>query len=446
MRKFIVVATIISLGFLLAPKLIGSKAHDMYLQGFDHAPMDKTVITIEHRSYTSSWFSSEAVTVMHFAFNTSKGDAFALVMTSKIHHGPVMLTESGVKFGLANIYTTTQLIGLPPKFQDFVDEYMGESLLTMESLIDFSVLSHDQISVPSLTYENDKFMATFGGLEVVGTSLLDYAMMKGKMKWPESSIKMTKGSVEIAEGYGSYDMYKYTDSMMLGKADITLPLLQMTGDKGTFSFENISVATDSTERNANLDIVQHIRIEKITAPIPVTAFQYDIELNQVNPQAIQKWKEMSQNIQLKTGNNKPAIDDKALYPVIESLLQEGLELNQYLKLDGMGGSLSIDWDMLYVGLDGGKSPMDVEDKKELLKAVAMTLLVEIDASIIAVTPFSAMISPYVQQGFIAERGNKLVVDIKLADATLTINGQPLPIEMLYSLLGKKTAATAAVTP
>ncbi len=433
MKKIVVVLV----GFLVvaavaAPKLVGDVAQDVYRQSIDNYPWDKTQVIVEHRAYEKSWFSSAAVTAFEIELGLPNMKTVTWVTTSHVQHGPVLFTDDGVKFGYAYIETKNTFEGLPQEAQDFLDIHLGSDGIQMTSLIDFKQLSHDTFNIKSFTIAKDKVTATFGGFILAGTTPLDYSAMKGEMKFPASEIIAEKGRVYIADAAGSYNQHIYKNMMMLGDASISFPLLEATSAQGNVKLEGLSVDIYSGEKDGKLNLFESFKVKSIQAPVPLTALQYDMEIKQVSIEAIEAWTDLFAQRQ---GQETEALSEEQIRQLVDIILQEGLALNQLLKVDGMGGSAMVDWDVKFVGFPDGKSAFDFQDKERLLEALDMHLLIEVDEKVVNATPFSAMIAPYIQQGVVSKQGDKLVVDITLVQGITTVNGQETPRETVLQLFG-----------
>ncbi len=439
MKKGLLGIAVLLLVALAVPKFIGDRAYDVYKQSIDNSPMDKGRVTIEHREYSPSWFSSDVVTVISFESFDASGEVMEWVLASHIQHGPLVLTDDGIRFGLAYVDTKSSLQGFDQETQDMVDRILNEITIKMTSLIDFDEKMYDEFKVGRYTYDKDGVTATFGGFDIVGTALLDYSSMEGTTTLHESSLKTPDFTFKIATSPGSYDLRKYLDAMLLGNAKGVIPAMDIVARQVPVSLENIVFSADEREESENLYFKQQFAIRKITAPLPVEALQYDAELNQLSLAALQGWVDFSQNFQPADAGELSAGDEKRLRELAALALQEGLEFNQYFKLDGMGGALIIDWDSRYVGLPDGEQLWDLkaEEKEKMLQAVDMHILVTIDSAIVNATPFAAMVGPYMEQGFVVEEAGKLKADIRLQQGALSVNGHPLPVAALLPLLGQQ---------
>jgi len=435
MKKIVVVLVVFLVtAAVVAPKLVGNVAQDIYLQSIDNYPWDKTQVTVEHRAYEKSWFSSTAVTAFEMKLGLPDMKTITWVATSHVQHGPVLFTDEGMKFGYAYIETKNTFEGLPQEAQDFLDTYLGSDGIQMTSLVDFKQLSHDTFNVKGFTVVKDKVAATFGGLILRGTTTLDYSAMKGEVKFPASEIKAEKGRVYIADAEGSYHQHIYKKMMMLGDANVTFPLIEATSSQGNVKLEGLSADIYSGEKNGKLNLFESFKVKSIQAPIPLTAFQYDMEIQQVSIEAIEAWTDL---VAQRQGQNTEALSEEQMRELVNTVLQEGLAFNQLLKVDGMGGSAMVDWDVKFVGFPDGKSVFDLQDKERLLESLDMHLRLEVDEIVVNATPFATMISPYLKQGFVSKEGEKLIVDVTLLQGITTINGQEVPRETVLQLLGKR---------
>jgi uncharacterized protein YdgA (DUF945 family) len=420
-----------------APKLIGDRAHQEYLKSIAEYPLGTSGVSFEYKSYEQSWFSSNAVTVMKIPMGSPEIKDISLVLTSHIAHGPVVFTDEGIAFGIAYVKSNITLADLPAEAQKLADQYLPAGKITTASLIDFNQLSNDVIHVGSITFEGDKARAVFGGLNITGVSKLDYSMMKGKIELPASNLTAGNLAVDIADASGSYDQHKYRGLMMLGKADMIFPQIKFVAKQGTVILEDFSIASNSEEQSGKMNMTASIGVRKITAPVPVTAFQYDIEVKQVDFRAIELWGEITKDMQAQPADPATALDNPKMRRFLDLLLHEGLELKQHFTLDGESGRLNIDWNARFAGLPDGVRIDGNTDKAQLLKAVDMDMSVNIDEKALMATPLAGMVAHYMQQGMIVKQGDKLVADIKLAGGVLTVNGINVPMEKTGKIKGKK---------
>lgn len=438
MKKMMLLVFVVAAVCLVIPKFIGDTAHKAYLQSFDNYPKAATV-QIEQVSYVQSWFSSDAVTVLKIPVNTPEIKTVDWVLTSHIQHGPLLLTDDGIQFGFAYMNTASSFSGLPDQYQSMVDRYLGKGVLTITTLIDLAQVSHDSLMLSPITFESEKASGTMGGLTMKGTSLLDYSMMKGDVILPASQVQASDIVLDIADAAGTYDYHKYNDTMMLGKMSMMTPVISVVAKQGKVSLENLSIVADITEEGEKLNMSESLRIKKIIAPVPVTAFEYEFELNQLDPKVFDLWAEVSESFQPTVGKQFAPMDKEKLRELATVFFQKGLEFNQVMKLDGMGGTLSIDADVRYIGLTDGTHLMDVKDRAQLLQAVDIHVLLEMDENIVMASPFAGMVAPYIEQGFVIKKDNKLVADIKLVGGELSSNGQALPQEIMQSFFGQPPA-------
>ena len=428
MKKIVIgIVLVIVVGVLAVPKLIGNNAHEAYLKSFDAYPTGTSGVSFEHRSYKQSWFSSDAVTVMKFPLGLPEVKEVSVVLTAHIAHGPVLSTDKGIALGLAYIKANITLAGLPDAAQKLVDQYLPVGTITTASLIDFKQRSHDVMHIGSVSFKDDKTSVVFGGLNLSGVSTLDYAEMKGAFTLPASHITAGGMQMDIADAAGSYDMHMYRDLMMLGKSDLNFPQFKFVSPVGAVTLEDFKIVSNAEEQTEKLNMTASIGVRKITAPVPVTAFQYDFELNQVDVKALELWGEISKDLKVQSADPAAALNNPKLNQFLALLLQKDLVLQQKLSVDGMGGKFNIDWDSRFVGLPDGAQVDMLTDKTQLAKAVEVHVLVNIDEKVLMATPLAGMATPYMQNGMIVKQGEKLVADIKLSAGVLTVNGNPIPL-------------------
>lgn len=423
------VVLVILTGVLIAPKLIGARAHQAYMKSFAAYPLGTSGVSFVQKSYEQSWFTSNAVAVMKIPLGSPEIKDVSVVLTSHIVHGPVVFIDGGIALGLAYVKSNLTLAELPAAAQKLADQYLPAGTVTTASLIDFSQLSHDVMHVGSISFKDDKASAVFGGFNLTGVSKLDYSLMKGEFQLPASHLTAGNMEVDVAEVSGNYDLHKHRDLMMLGKSDLNFSQIKFVAPQGAATLEDFRMASNTEEQSEKLNMAASIGVRKITAPVPVTAFQYDIEINQVDGKALELWSEITKDMQARPADPATILNNPKLNQFLELLLQKGLELKQKFTLDGMGGRLNIDWDTRFVGFPDGAHIDVMADKAQLLKAVDMHVLVNVDEKALMATPLAMMAASYMQKGMIVKQGEKLVADIKLAVGVMTVNGIPVPFEM-----------------
>lgn len=429
MKKIAIVAVLLILtGALAAPKLIGDRAHEQYLKIFTEYPVGASGVIFEHKSYVQSWFSSEAVTVVKVPLGTPETKYLNVVLTSHIGHGPVVSTDKGMAVGLAYVKSEITFVDLPDAIQKQVNQYLPSGAFTTASLIDFKQGSKDEVHVGSVNFGNEKAKAVFGGMNVTGVSKLDYSMMRGKIELPASHFGDDNIVLDIANASGSYDQHKQPQMMlMLGNAELNFPQIKVVAKQGSVTLEDFKIVSSAEEQSGKLNMAASFGIGKITAPVPVSAFQYDMEINQIDPKAIELWAELAREMRAKPADPALFLPNPKLDQFIGVLLQKDVALNQHLTLDGMGGRMKIDWETRFVGLPDGVHFDGTVDKSQLMKAVDMHIVANIDEKVLMATPMAAMVEPYIQKGMIVKQGDKLVSDIRLALGVLTVNGIPVPL-------------------
>lgn len=431
MKKIaIVIVLVVLAGLLTAPKFIGDRAHREYLKSFTEYPSDSAGISIEQKSYEQSWFSSRAVTEIRIPLNKPGIKDISMVVTSKVSHGPILFTGKGIAFGLAYVNYDITLADLPPSAQKLADQYLPAGTIAGTSLIGFDQVSTDAMHVRRISFKDDKTSAEFGGMEYSGVSKLDYSMLKGNIVLPASHFASENITVDIADASLKYDQHKSL-GMLLGKTDMNIPKISFVARQGAVTLEDMQFASNSDEQSGKVNMAGSFGVRKITAPVPITAFQYEIDLNQIDDKAITLWSDISKD--MKDMQPRPAdpaaiLNNPKMRQLVELLLQKGIEMKQQFTLDGVNGRLNIDWGIHSIGLPEGVHIDGSADRDKILKAIDSLMTVSIDQKMLMASPLAKMVYPYMQHGMIVKQGDKLVSKFKLTNGVLTVNGIPLPLK------------------
>jgi len=444
MKKIIgVLALIVVLG-LITPKFVGDKAHQAFQQSVEEQIIAQSSLVIQKNNYKQSWFSSDSEVVLQLSLGDEDLDAIAWYITSHIQHGPVMWTNTGLKWGTAYVTSSINVTGLPGELQQFVDDKLGHDAITATSLIDFQQVLHDTLTLKSFHVEGDKITGNIGGIQLTSTDAIDLSSMKGQAKIVASDMSSPDLTLAMTDALVKYDYKLWQDDIMLGTSSFTVPQLKAATAQGDFVFNDVAINTEQHSKQGKLELFESIEVKAIQAPLPVTALYYDIAIHQLDPQVLSQFDAVQKSIQDGVSDNTPPLQNEALQKLLTMLFQKDLSVDQKLMLAALGGTLNIQADARYVGLADGQQLVDVLGTETALQALDIHIVADVDKSVVEQLPFGGMVGVLVGQGVVNISGDKFTTDIKLAKGALTVNDKAMPVNMLYPWLGITTATDEEV--
>jgi len=200
-------------------------------------------IFVDIERYDRNWFTSSAVLNwrLHVPERLIKGDNgqsttvpakdYTLQMPLVIYHGPVILADGGVRFGLGYAHSD---LGMPSAYADkFSNMFTSESIqphLNVSLFVNYLNNTRLHIGVPSF-----KLIAKQGGdqFEWLGmeTDLGVSSNLKkldGNVEITGVSLKKNQMQVLLGKVNSDYDLHQTDAGIYLGEANLSLPSLVAT--------------------------------------------------------------------------------------------------------------------------------------------------------------------------------------------------------------------------
>lgn len=277
MKKIIAAVVVVAAGAgVVGPKIIGSSVEPEYKRQFEQIP-EHAGIKYQHRSFENGWFSSSAETEMRMVFGVPELDAIRAVLTSDIKHGPVMSTPQGIKTGFSFAESEVSIEGLPQEADQFLQQHFDGVPVQITTLTGFDMMMHSTMTMPGFDVEvPNQASFSFGGLEMTAVGDMEGKNSKIDLVLKEINIKDPTSEVILAESSGSFEFEKYNDFVMLGGGKFNFPSVDIKTMLAMVSLENLSIEVDSQEQDGKIDFQEVIAVEKIVAPLPISAASYEI--------------------------------------------------------------------------------------------------------------------------------------------------------------------------
>ncbi|MCW8832887.1 MAG: YdgA family protein, partial [Colwellia sp.] len=132
MKKLLITIVVLVVASLIAPKFIGNLVETEY-QSVLEKIAENPSITINSSTYTQGWFNGKVTTDMTILLHDDEVDDIKLIVEDHLSFGPVIFTDSGIKFALS--YSQAEInfkeLLLDEEIADFVkDKVHFTGLLT----------------------------------------------------------------------------------------------------------------------------------------------------------------------------------------------------------------------------------------------------------------------------------------------------------------------------
>lgn len=357
---------------------------------------------------------------------------------SRIQHGPLLfLGKMGV--GLFSAVSTLEIsTGNAVVDQQFV-EIFGKSIGEIVTLGHFNNRYTSTWTVPAIEYRDE------GEVLRIDTSTLT---AKGSFTDMDVTGSMAVGAIDLALADGT----QITTTPLTGNIDVkniaelvNISNANLALDKVTFrnamiegAIEQIKMVQTQKLVKGKIDTFVSFSIAKLTAPLEINGFHYDVTLNQLDPAAIQKWSTTINTLQA-----SPEIflaeGTEIMTELMNLTLQEGLQFKLALGADFMGGSAKMDLIADYQPFADGRTFDSIENPLDYLQLAKGDLKVTISETIVEQTALVMMVGEYLDT-YITQDGDQYVMHATLNEGVATVGNTQIPPELLLAVLSGAGAA------
>lgn len=433
-RILLAATLLIALCLAAVPKVIGLSIEQATVERMLELipPETQGQLEIRRNAFTEGWFSSSAeIEVLYTAIGT---DAVALTLALAIDHGPLLQTADGLRLGLA--YTTIT----PSLRNDLFDVTVRDLAIELPD-VDIALLARfDQsvlitMAISAIEYRDSDGQINFDGLEAQVDVDADqsalFTLQMGELSATEtanSNILVTGMSVQSKTA-------RVNDILADSSATLSVPSISSTAPL-PFTLADINIdygLQSSASGGQSSDIYQALRVARFEGALPLNSFYWLSEVNQLNDELVRDYYQLINEMQRDANADPDAVSDElsTLGQQMALLaLQNPLELNNLIEMNAYEGDHSADLKISWAGIRTLSDMADL-DMEQAIAALNLTLLVSLDLEAMLRSPFAGLIDPYVQQGYLTVSNGRVIIDGRLHDGILQLNGDELPLDQFF---------------
>jgi hypothetical protein len=108
-------------------------------------------------------------------------------------------------------------------------------------------------------------------------------------------------------------------------------------------------------------------------------------------------------------------------------VQNSLVFNTLIEANAFDGDHSVSLNIDWRGLPD-VSELDSIEALQILEVFGFDVSLSLDEAAVMRSPLAEMVEPTVQQGYLRVEGGRLLMDMNLSDAALTVNGKTVALE------------------
>lgn len=282
--------------------------------------------------YSKGWFCSRAVLdfKMHIPAENgnhpaqTKNAVKAIDMEFKvpllIHHGPIIWTASGLRFGMGQVTT------LPETHYGVFISYANK-LWVRYVLPGFSVMTNNYLP-------NGESQFDWRGLISYLVANPELDQLKGKIHFLGLHFIANQAEVNLSEFIDQFNIYYAKEGIWLGQTDFSFPAMQVKYNANTlFDLSDLTIAGKADLVDESLNYQVEVNLKKLF----VNNTQYgpgeiNLSINNLDPVVMGKINQLE--MEMLQGKNNSALPLLSLMSEFPKLLAKGseLEFSQQLTL------------------------------------------------------------------------------------------------------------------
>lgn len=416
-----------------APMVIGRGVRDATMNSLLEMlpPESRSQLLITETRFESGWLSSDGELDIRYVALAAEDD-LAMRLLFDISHGPLLFTPDGIRLGLAyaEIIPSFNSAELTQAMTDLPIE-LPDVRMDMLAGLDQSLLI--SLNIEPFNYNN-------------GSAQVSFAGMSGSIKTnPDLSaeIAFTMGLLQAAEPTSQmgFTLAGITlESTTQQVNDLLAPSMVLLAipaisSEAPYPFNISNIRADASVQPSGagperIDIRQGFRIANIDADIPVTSVNLTMDITELHSELFRGYYDMLAEIQNAISTN-PQAGTSTIEESAEALatiaIQNSLGLSYLVEANAFDGDHSINLGIDWRGMPG-VTDLDAIEAMQILEVLSFDVTVSLDEAAIMRSPMAEMVDPYVQQGYLRIDSGRILMDMNLSDAELTVNGETIALE------------------
>ena len=428
-KVLLVVGTVACVG-LIGPKVVGGIVEQKY-DDIASRLVDHPTIEVTERSFTSGWFSGQAISKMRF-----KGvelDEFSIVVTEQLSFGPIIFADNSIKFALAHSAADIQfdVTGVSEAEQKEIaafTEQLNEKL-TVSSVISYGLNYTTQIATQALEFEQDSTHVNIGALDSEFT-LSDEKHLDGYLNWSGLDIKGPKANVQVSPLTATFTQEMISGDIYAGNGiasggfALQIDNINAQDNSGNelLNIDQLSFMADSSIEQALMNIQMKYAAERFKgAGQALEKLNLDISMNKLDPKVLIELNDLAMKAQQDPAN--AASYGQQLNIAATKLLATNPEINiNDFSVVTPDGAIQSDLQLLI-------------DHTLYNQANPMSIIAALNADAKGIAPlpffqklgFEHIINMYIEQGFIIKEADKLSFAAQFKQGQLTVNGNTIAL-------------------
>ena len=429
---------VIVLALLLIPWLIGSGIQSSLAQNLQAniPPEVRNQWTITQTQYDKGWLTSQGQ--LAIGYSVMGEEPIQILLNLDIKHGPVLLTNNGLRFGTAYADVEPVIDG----------QTLSEALAALTATppdIDISLLTGFSQSV-----EMALDVAPFGMMEAGTTVQMGGINSRLNINGDQSgqfSLDVGELSVDASsEGFQfdlsgatmNFSSEQFNDVFAPSSTRMEVPLVS---SRAPIPFSVQGVVVDSQIRQSSVgqgrtDIYQLMAVEQVEADFPLQSLNWTFEINEIHPELAAGYSEFATDLQAQASSGDLTAVTGQLNAFSQELtmllVQNSLVFNNLIDTNAYNGNHKVDLRVRWNGIPTA-TDMSRLDFNEIINALTVSVQLDLDEKAALKSPGGEFLYSFTQEGMLQLENGRIKLDGSLQNGELVFNGEVYPVDQFVNL-------------
>jgi uncharacterized protein YdgA (DUF945 family) len=412
------------------PKVIGLGIHDLTINNLiTLIPSEAdSQLAVAETSFDSGWFGSTAT--VSADYTPFGAESITVDFDFTIKHGPFLLTNDGLRFGIAYAEIKPKIADTLPVFGTAIDLSFPDTLLELFAGFDQSLLIALTVEPLSHTTNNEEF--EFAGLSASFLARADQSaellVNIGKLSVKETlnNLAFTIDGIDVIS-----KSTRISDVLAPTSATFSIPSIKISAP-ATLTISNISASSElrASSNASAVQLTQHIATQSIVGDSPLESFDWLLELDEVQRQLISDYYDLLSELQTQSGADAQTAARK-INQISQELsllvVNNPLVINNLIMANAYDGAHRAELKLHWVGLPKLDNIARL-NINEAIAALDISLDIVLDYDSIMSSPAAEQVKAYSEQGFIIIENDRALIKATLNNSQLTLNGEDIPLD------------------
>ena len=417
---------------LALPKLTGVVIQDAIADGvFEQirASTEEQVI-ITNSQIETGWFSSIIQLSIEISDAQHRTEPYSLLLRGTIRHGPILLTQSELAFGLVGLDVVVNTDTLESEVATIILDNLVASIIVK---FDQSFAIRASISDASIQNADENLHTTISKLAVYLDINQDFSA-RADIESNRILIENSQSNIRLTFSNPSLllETARLDDVSAASQISATIPSI-IASEPLAFNINNTNLEWRSYPSNENVELTnfsQFIQVDKIESELPLESVSWKSKMLGVKEELIRSYNEMLSNIQSTSGIDPISRVAELTRIGNETgliLIQNQVNIINVIEANLYQGKHRFEINALWEGLPG-VSNLENLTFEGATEALNVDVNVSLDQDSVSISPFAELAEHYISQNYLISSGDQLTFRAQLEKGSVTLNDENIPLE------------------